>query len=105
LSYGQTTLMHILHEEVNGQEQGGAVRFPWHFYSGAMRARFNPADGQLHVCDNGVEISFAEKLKKETVEDAGNWSVEAWNYRWTSNYGSKEYKMSSPNEIGREALD
>ena len=42
--------MHILPEEVNGQMQGGAVRFPWHFNSGSMRARFNPVDGQLYVC-------------------------------------------------------
>ncbi len=50
LSYGQTSLLHILPEEVNGQMQGGAVRLPWHFTSGGMRARFNPVDGQLYVC-------------------------------------------------------
>ncbi len=29
--------------------QGGVVRFPLQFQSGIMRARFNPADGQLYV--------------------------------------------------------
>lgn len=50
LSYGQSSLLHILPEEVDGQMQGGATRMPWHFQSGSMRARFNPADGQLYVC-------------------------------------------------------
>ncbi len=123
LSYGQTSLLHILPEEVDGQMQGGAVRFPWHFTSGCMRARFNPADGQLYVCgfqgwqtnarrqtafervrytgkksylptalhvkDNGIQITFAEPLKKDSVEDAGAWGIEEWNYRWTSDYGSR----------------
>ena len=97
--------MHILPEEKDGQMQGGAVRFPWHFESGSMRARFNPGDGQLYVCgfqgwqtnahkptafervrytgkksymptamhvkDNGIELTFAEAFKKDSVEDAG----------------------------------
>ena len=139
LSYGQTSLLHILHEEVDGQIQGGAVRFPWHFASGAMRARFNPGDGQLYVCgfqgwqtnahrgaafervrytgakcymptalhvrDNGVEISFPQPLKKDSVEDAGAWSIEQWNYKWTGSYGSPEVKVSDPKQRGHDALD
>ena len=31
------------------QQQGGVTRFPVNFQSGTMRARFNPADGQLYV--------------------------------------------------------
>jgi hypothetical protein len=37
-------------ETVGTESQAGAVRFPFTCASGVMRARFNPADGQLYVC-------------------------------------------------------
>lgn len=48
-SYGTSSLFKVMHEEVDGQVQGGVVRFPAQFSSSAMRPRFNPADGQLYV--------------------------------------------------------
>jgi hypothetical protein len=39
----------VLREEVNGQVQGGVVRFPVKLTSSAMRARFNTKDGQLYL--------------------------------------------------------
>ncbi|HEU0009856.1 MAG TPA: DUF6797 domain-containing protein [Verrucomicrobiae bacterium] len=49
-SYGRAALFLVLHEEVDGVRQGGAVQFPLRFDSGIQRARFNPRDGQLWVC-------------------------------------------------------
>ena len=53
LSYGTCSLYGVLPQEVtfNGQPQmqGGVTRFNVDFGSGAMRARFNPQDGQLYV--------------------------------------------------------
>jgi glucose/arabinose dehydrogenase len=49
-SYGAAALLLVLQEEVNGQPQGGVVRFPFTFDSGIMRGRFRPRDGQLYVC-------------------------------------------------------
>lgn len=49
LSYGKSSLFHVLREGVDGVPQGGVVRFPLKFDSGIMRSRFNPADGQLYV--------------------------------------------------------
>ena len=48
-SYGQSTLYSVFSEEVDGQMQGGVVKIPTRLTSSAMRARFNPADGQLFV--------------------------------------------------------
>jgi glucose/arabinose dehydrogenase len=48
-SYGTSSLFKVLKEEVNGQMQGGVVRFPVKFTSSAMRPRFNTRDGQLYV--------------------------------------------------------
>ncbi len=53
LSYGTCSLYGVLPQEVNfngqPQMQGGVARFNVDFASGAMRARFNPKDGQLYV--------------------------------------------------------
>jgi hypothetical protein len=49
MSYGQSALYLVLKEERKGQMQGGVVKFPVKFTSSAMRARFNPKDGQLYV--------------------------------------------------------
>ena len=49
MSYGQSSLYLVLPQEVDGQMQGGVVKFPIRFTSSAMRARFNPKDGQLYV--------------------------------------------------------
>ena len=48
-SYGQSSLYLVLKEEVDGQMQGGVVKFPLRFTSSAMRPRFNPHDGHLYV--------------------------------------------------------
>jgi hypothetical protein len=50
LSYGKCRAFLVLHEDVQGIRQGGVVPLPWTFDSSAMRARVNPADGQLYVC-------------------------------------------------------
>lgn len=50
LSYGTSSIYHVLKEEVGGQVQGGVVRLPVTLGSSAMRARFHPGDGQLYVC-------------------------------------------------------
>jgi hypothetical protein len=49
LSYGRCSLFNVLPEEVDGQPQGGVVKFPLRFESGIMRGRFNPRDGQLYL--------------------------------------------------------
>jgi len=41
----------VLHEEVNGQKQGGVIDIPgMKFYTGVMRGRFHPDDGHLYLC-------------------------------------------------------
>ncbi|MEY2409306.1 MAG: hypothetical protein QOF48_1976 [Verrucomicrobiota bacterium] len=49
-SYGRSSLFLVLEEPIGGgRRQGGVVKFPIHFTSSAMRARFNKLDGQLYV--------------------------------------------------------
>jgi len=50
-SYGTGKLFLVLYETIDGVPQGGLVPFPdIAFRTGTMRARFNPADGQLYIC-------------------------------------------------------
>jgi glucose/arabinose dehydrogenase len=55
-SYGLSSLFAAMTEEVDGIEQGAAVKFPVKFGSSVMRARFNGGrnyprgDGQLYLC-------------------------------------------------------
>ena len=33
-----------------------------------------------------------------------NWSVERWNYRWTGQYGSKDYSVADPTRTGKDLM-
>ena len=48
-SWGTGTVHLLLSEKVDGVWQAAAVQVPGEFRSGAHRARFSPADGQLYV--------------------------------------------------------
>ncbi len=49
LSYGRSSMMLVLEENVGGQTQGGVVPLPLQFESGLVRGRVRAADGQLYV--------------------------------------------------------
>lgn len=50
-SYGFGKIQLVLHEEINGQKQAGVIDIPgMKFYTGVMRGRFHPDDGQLYLC-------------------------------------------------------
>jgi hypothetical protein len=69
MSYGQCALYLVLQDEVNGQQQGGVVKFPVKFASSSMRGRFNPLDGQLYVAGlqgwqtKAVKISGFDRVR------------------------------------------
>jgi len=50
LSYGKSSLFSVMTQEIGDVMQGALTKFPLTFATGIMRARFNPADGQLYVC-------------------------------------------------------
>lgn len=58
----------------------------------------------LHVHQNGLRVAFTQELDAELAEDLDSWRVEQWNYRWTSQYGSKEYKVSDPEQTGHDPV-
>ncbi|MCH8333406.1 c-type cytochrome, partial [Candidatus Sumerlaeota bacterium] len=58
---------------------------------------------EIHALEDGVVVKFTDPLDAESVADVGNFSVSRWNYRWTENYGSDEYKLDG--EPGRDRVE
>lgn len=57
----------------------------------------------IKTYQNGLAITFPGLLLND-VEDQANYQVEAWNYKYSQVYGSADYKLSNPNEQGRDEL-
>ena len=53
----------------------------------------------------GIDITFTTPLDEASAKDVENYAVEQWNYRWTAIYGSKDYKVSAPAEVGHDTLN
>lgn len=60
---------------------------------------------EFHVRKNALEITFTMPLDPASASDPQNYSIEEWNYKWTSNYGSPEFKVSSPDEKGHDPVE
>lgn len=58
-----------------------------------------PIGWQAHA--NGLVLQFATPLNRAAAQDVGNYAVSQWNYLWTGNYGSPEYRVDRPGEEGR----
>lgn len=60
-SFGQSSMMLVLRDQVDGVWQGGVVPMKVGFASGAHRARFRPQDGQLYVVGTKGWVSNATR--------------------------------------------
>ena len=58
----------------------------------------------LRAHKNGILLKFGVELDEELANDLESYAVHHWNYRWTNRYGSPDYKVSNPNETGRDKL-
>ena len=58
----------------------------------------------IHFTDKGIRIDFTNALDATTAAEAANYSAQQYNYRWTSAYGSKVWKVSDPNQNGTDPL-
>ncbi len=52
----------------------------------------------------GIDITFTTPLNEAEAKDVENYGVEQWNYHYSAAYGSKDYKVSNPNEVGRDTV-
>jgi hypothetical protein len=52
-----------------------------------------------------LEFTFAEKLDPAVAADAGSFGVRRWNYRYTQDYGSKEWSVVDPKKESRDEVE
>lgn len=60
---------------------------------------------EMHVARDGLVIRFSVPLDPASATDPGNYSLEQWNYRWTENYGSPDYKLDGQKGRDRVTVD
>ncbi len=60
---------------------------------------------KLNVTAKGVTITFPVALDPALAGDAGNYAVKRWNYKYSSAYGSPEFKVSEPDKQGRDPVE
>lgn len=77
--------------QTNGAKFGGVQRVR---YTGKPWAT---ATG-LSVKKNGIALAFSVPLDKAEAGNKDNYTIEEWNYAWTKEYGSPEFKPSSDNK-------
>jgi hypothetical protein len=58
----------------------------------------------IHVHPDGIVIGFDQPLDPVTATQIDNFAIEWWNYRYTSAYGSKDWKVSDPTKEGHDQV-
>lgn len=59
----------------------------------------------IETLANGVVIRFGRELDRDAAQDVGRWSAQAWNYRYSAEYGSADYKVSRPAQPGHDEVE
>lgn len=57
---------------------------------------------QVHAVKGGLNVVFSDALDKELATDVQNYSVEEWNYIWSSAYGSPEISVKEKSDVKPE---
>jgi len=58
----------------------------------------------LRVTDQGIHIGFTAPVETSSASDPENYSIQQYNYKWTKDYGSPEFKVSDPTAKGRDEV-
>ncbi len=83
---GQVWLAGMKGWQTSAPETGALerIRYTGKLYNAPMEAK---------VVNNGISITFNEKLDAESAQDASNWDVRRFNVKYTAGYGSDEYSV------------
>ena len=133
-SYGRCTMMHIVRDGANGgavplpgRFLSGSCRGRFNPKDGNLyvtgllgwqtsairdgclqRVRYTGAPIHqpigMKVYTNGIRLNFSTALDKKIAEDIDSWSAEQWNYKWSSQYGSKDWSVKDPAKQGRDEV-
>lgn len=133
-SYGRCTMMHIVRDGANGgvvplsgRFLSGSCRGRFNPKDGNLyvtgllgwqtsairdgclqRVRYTGAPIHqpigMKVYTNGIRLNFSTALDRKIAEDIDSWSAEQWNYKWSSQYGSKDWSVKDPAKQGRDEV-
>jgi hypothetical protein len=81
--------------------QAGATR-----EGSIQRMRFTGNDG-LYVLSakarqGRLELTFNQPVNPTSLKDFSEWKAEAWNYKWSDQYGSPDFKVTEPGVPGTD---
>ncbi|MFM9067158.1 MAG: DUF6797 domain-containing protein [Planctomycetota bacterium] len=54
---------------------------------------------------NGLMVRFSDRLDPQSATDPDSYHVTRWNYRYSAAYGSPEFRVSAPQEEGRDEVE
>ena len=74
---------------------GSFQRVRWTGKPLTLPTAWTPGQGTLSV-------TFNAPLDSAAAEDPGSYSLEAWNYRYAREYGSKDWSVVDPNKEGHD---
>jgi hypothetical protein len=73
-----------------------------------QRVRCRPEKAELPVGltahKNGLRLTFSAMLDRVTAENPDSYALERWNYRWTGQYGSKDWSVADPHKQGHDTM-
>ena len=58
---------------------------------------------ELHALKDGVQLTFTNPLDAASATDPQNYDLTRWNYKWTGQYGSDDFKVSDGTK-GKDAV-
>jgi putative heme-binding domain-containing protein len=71
-----------------------------------QRVRYTGQPVQLprafHVHENGIALEFTQPVDANTLQNNANHFAQAWNYRYSSAYGSPEFSPSHAGVVGHD---
>ena len=74
---------------------GSFQRVRWTGKPLALPTAWKALPGQL-------TLTFNEPLDPATAQDSDSYALEAWNYRYSGDYGSKDWSVRNPTQEGRD---
>ena len=94
---GQLYVCGVRGWQTTGAKWGAVQRV--RFTGGAFNLPVNIA-----VQRDGVALTFLNELDKNSA-DTDNFDVSQWNYRWSANYGSPHFSVTTPNKQGEDKVE
>lgn len=75
-------------------------------YGSFDRIRYTGGSGfvldSVAVHPQGIALTFNQKLNRENAVQVDNFTLKQWNYRWEERYGSEDWSVKNPDQIGRD---